>query len=239
MPGEPITDPSPKPVREKNALLDVSVEIVIGLVLSVLSLYFFIEITEKVIATSGYIDATVAQFFYHFRTPTLTTIVKGITLFGNEVVLIAGTLAFIVANWKKHRREAVVFAVVLAMTLVINLLLKEMIQRPRPSLDPLSDLQSYSFPSGHAMNAFVFYALLFRFIFHFTNRSELGFILAFCSIILIFLVGLSRVYLGVHYLSDVVGGFVGGFWVVITAILVERTLTFYRLFRGRRSPAKQ
>ena len=227
------TDTSPKPVREKNAFLLISVEIVVGLVLSILSFLLFVEITERVLATSGNVDTAVAQFFYSLRTPTLTTIVEGITLFGNEIVLIAGTLLFIIINWKKHRREAIVFAVVLGMTLIINVAIKEAIHRPRPIIDPLFHMHSYSFPSGHAMNSFVFYALLFRFIYHFTHKTELGFILAFCSIILIFLVGLSRVYLGVHYLSDVLAGFVGGFWIVITAILVERTLVFYRIFRNR------
>jgi undecaprenyl-diphosphatase len=235
MRGERVTDPSPKPVREKNASLVISLEILVGLTLSIISLMFFIDITERVLASSGSFDNAISQFFYSVRSPELTTIVKVITAFGDEIVLAVATLLFIVLNWKKHKREAIVFAVVLFMTLVINILVKETVARPRPAIDPLFKIDTYSFPSGHAMNAFVFYALIARFIFHFTHKSELGFMLAFCSIILIFLIGLSRVYLGVHYLSDVVAGFVGGFWIVITAILIERTLTFYRLFRARRA----
>jgi len=237
--AERKTDPSPKPVRKKNALLVVSIELFVGLLLSVLSFIFFLEITEKVLATSGNFDTGISEFIYSIRTPTLTTFFKAITLFGNEIILLAGTLAFILLNWKKHKREAIVFAVVLLMTLGINVLLKELVHRPRPTIDPLFDMHTYSFPSGHAMNSFVFYGLLFRFIYHFTHKSELGFILAFCSIIMIFLVGFSRVYLGVHYMSDVVAGFIGGFWIVITAILIERTLIFYRLFRERRSLEKK
>jgi undecaprenyl-diphosphatase len=231
------TDPSPKPVREKNAALVVSIEIFVGLLLSILSFIFFIDITEAVLATSGNFDTALSQFIYSIRTPTLTTVMTVITTFGDVIVLGIVTLLFIILNWKRHKREAIIFTVVLVMTFIINVLLKEVIARPRPSIDPLFDMKTYSFPSGHAMSAFVFYALIARFIYHFTHKSELGFILAFCSIIMIFLVGLSRVYLGVHYTSDVIAGFIGGFWIVMTAILIERTLIFYRLFRERRGAA--
>jgi membrane-associated phospholipid phosphatase len=233
------TDPSPKPVREKNAFLVVSIEVAIGLLLSILSFIFFINITERVLASSGNFDTALSQFIYSIRTPTLTAIMTVITAFGDVIVLGIITLIFIVLNWKTHKREAIIFTVVLVMTFIINVALKELIARPRPSIDPLFDMRTYSFPSGHAMSAFVFYALMARFIFYFTNKSELGFILAFCSIIMIFFVGLSRVYLGVHYTSDVVAGFVGGFWIVMTAILIERTLIFYRLFRERRGRTKK
>lgn len=232
------TSHSPKPEREKNAFLFVTIEVFVGLLLSILSFIFFLDLTERVLASNGNFDTAISQFVYSIRTPALTTIMTVITSFGDVILLIIATLLIIILNWKKHRREAIVFVVVLVMTLIINVALKEVIARPRPAIDPLADLESYSFPSGHSMSAFVFYALVARLIYHFTHKSELGFMLAFVSILLIFLVGLSRIYLGVHYLTDVVAGFIGGFWVVITAILIERTLIFYRLFRERRTATK-
>ncbi len=232
------TSHSPKPEREKNAFLVVSIEVLVGLILSIVSFVFFLDITERFLASDGNFDTAISQFIYSIRTPTLTMVMTVITSFGDVILLIIATLLIIVLNWKKHKREAIVFVVVLVMTLIINVVLKEVIARPRPAIDPLADLESYSFPSGHSMSAFVFYTLIARLIYHSTHKSELGFMLAFLSILLIFLVGLSRIYLGVHYFSDVVAGFIGGFWIVVTAILIERTLIFYRLFRERRVATK-
>ena len=221
-----------KPGSEQNALLLASLEILLGLALSTVSFYVFLTITEKVLATSGTLDTSIAQFVYSIRTPTLTVVMKIVTSFGDEVILAIATLVFIKLNWKERRREAIVFAAMLVMALVVNIVVKEVVHRPRPAIDPLFEMQTYSFPSGHAMNAIVFYTLIARYIFKWF-KSDLAFLLAYCSILMVFFVGFSRVYLGVHYLSDVLAGFVGGFFIVVTAILLERTLAFYRLYRSR------
>lgn len=218
---------------KKNPAFILAIEIVLGLVMSIVSFVFFVEITERVLASSGYVDSAFARFVYDLRTPRITIAAEIITLFGNEFVLLGGAVLFVALTWKNHRREAILFAVALVMGALVNWLLKELIQRPRPAISPLAELQSYSFPSGHAMNAFVFYALLSRFIYRLTPKIELGFLVTFLSFFLIILVGFSRIYLGVHYLSDVLAGFIAGFWIIVTALVMERTLMFYRLFRGK------
>jgi membrane-associated phospholipid phosphatase len=108
----------------------------------------------------------------------------------------------------------------------LNLLLKNLFARPRPSFDrPLVVETSYSFPSGQAMESLVVYGLLAYFAV-LTIRSQRKRALSVGgAAVLVVLIGFSRVYLGAHYLSDVVGGFAaGGAWlsVVITSLETAR-----------------
>lgn len=221
-------------LKDTNASPIILIEIIGGIILSFFSLFVFVDIAKDVLEKEGvFIDNAISQFIYSFRNPLLTKIMFGITQLGGEYLLVGATLALIFFAWKKHKREAILFSIILGMGEVINFLIKIVIQRPRPELSPLYEVvKSYSFPSGHAMNSFIFYSLLAYFVFHFTRKKRLSIFISVLSLILIFLIGFSRIYLGVHYPSDVIAGFIAGFWVVITAIFIERTLVFYKLFRG-------
>ena len=97
----------------------------------------------------------------------------------------------------------------------LNLLLKDLFARPRPRLErPLVVETSYSFPSGQAMESLVVYGMLAYFAVLIVSGSGKRVALAVGAAVLVVLIGLSRAYLGAHYLSDVVGGFVaGGAWL--------------------------
>ena len=113
-----------------------------------------------------------------------------------------------------HRHELFLFIVVVAGSPLLNLVLKEIFQRARPDLNRLIEISGYSFPSGHAMNAFTVYGiltfLLWRHIFNRTGRS----LLLLFSTFVVFMIGISRIYLGVHYPSDIIGGYLAsGCWL--------------------------
>lgn len=166
------------------------------------------------------------------RSPLLTKIMETITFFGSGTFLVpAAAIIIIYLFLKKHKAESFLFFIVLAMGLILNNLIKILVQRPRPDLSPIFIEQTFSFPSGHAMNSFIFYALLAYLIFHFTKNKKLAFIISVISIILIVLIGISRIYLGVHYPSDVIAGFIAGFWWFITALLIRQTINFFKLFK--------
>ncbi len=98
----------------------------------------------------------------------------------------------------------------------LTLLLKELYHRVRPDFLPLAYETSYSFPSGHAMNSLIFYTCLSFFVLNHVKNKQLRMIFFVLSGILIFLIGISRIYLGVHYPSDVIGGYAAGFcWLTL------------------------
>ena len=89
----------------------------------------------------------------------------------------------------------------------LNLLLKNIVERPRPEGYRLITETGYSFPSGHSMISAAFYGLIIYFIWKNVKDKKLKYISCTLLGILIVLIGISRIYLGVHYASDVIGGF--------------------------------
>jgi undecaprenyl-diphosphatase len=125
--------------------------------------------------------------------------------------------------WRRHRKEVVAFVIIFIMGVLTNALLKGIIHRSRPAISPLIGAFGYGFPLGHAMNSFVFYPALAFFFCGLTRRKMLSLLVVLLSVSIVILVGLSRMYLGEHYPSDVVAGYVVGAWWLATAVLVGRS----------------
>lgn len=163
-------------------------------------------------------DSDIISFIQGFESPPLTVIMKFFTFIGSApcVVVISILLLFFLYKVLKHRLELILFISVVAGSAILNQILKQVFHRVRPDLHRLIDIVGYSFPSGHAMNAFTVYGmitfLLWRHIPGRIGRS----ILILISIFFILAIGISRIYLGVHYPSDIIGGyFASGFWLAI------------------------
>jgi membrane-associated phospholipid phosphatase len=211
-------------------------EIVVGLVICLFSLKIFDELREYVFGNQiTYIDETFSWFIYSFRSPFLTEIMKFITFLGSGLWLgMWAILAIGLLIIKNHKTSALLFGLSLVACAGINLTLKHFIDRPRPILDPLIVMDTTSFPSGHAMNSFVFYFTLAYFVYHFTKNKYLLARYLAIAIAIVSLVGLSRIYLGVHYPSDVAAGYFAGFaWLLVT-LVIQKTLYFYRVFKVSR-----
>ena len=107
-------------------------------------------------------------------------------------------------------------------SLVLMVLLKQLFQRKRPLSPLLKAARGLSFPSGHAIMAVTFYGLLIYILQHIIDISWLRALSTILIIILIFLIGFSRVYLKVHYASDVLGGFIiGSLWLLISLAVIK------------------
>lgn len=136
----------------------------------------------------------------------LTIAAKTITNVANPVILllVAGVL-FLVVEKKKNK-----FSIVcnLGIAAILNIILKSIIQRPRPIGHRLIDESGYSFPSGHSMVSMAFYGYLVYLIVKNVKNKYLRAISSCILLLLILFIGLSRIYLGVHYTSDVIGGFI-------------------------------
>ena len=143
------------------------------------------------------------------RNPGLNTFMKLATKLSNTTFIISLSIILILAFYfvvKKKRVSELILGNLLFIVL-LNQILKFMIRRDRPTGFRLIEMSGYSFPSGHAMVSMAFYGLLIYIIKHFIKNKKLKIFLIALNVIIIILIGVSRVYLGVHYLSDVVTGY--------------------------------
>lgn len=141
----------------------------------------------------------------HLRTPWLTPIMESFSALATPVTLVVLLLA--VAAFAPGRRPGMCCAVNLVLVVVINQVLKFIIQRPRPDGFRLATASGFSFPSGHSMVAMAFFGLLAWFVWEYEQDRRLRRLYATGFALVIVMIGVSRIYLGVHYASDVLGGF--------------------------------
>lgn len=134
-----------------------------------------------------------------------TPIAKFITNFGGAMCLILITVVIFIFVKNKRIGIAVAFNLVIATTL--NVILKNILQRPRPNEFRMIDETGYSFPSGHSMISMAFYGFLIYLIYKYVKNENIKIALIIFLGFLIVSIGISRIYLGVHYTSDVLAGF--------------------------------
>ncbi|HYK55424.1 MAG TPA: phosphatase PAP2 family protein [Flavisolibacter sp.] len=160
----------------------------------------------------------------HVITPRLTPVMEGISFFASGIFLLVAYVILIAFYfYKKEKRRALEILSVGLIGVLINYFMKLLYQRPRPSHPLVNPLQTFSFPSGHAMSAFVFYGLLIYLVWKTHLSKPLKWVAAFFMGLLALAIGFSRVYLRVHYASDVIAGFCLGFvWICFAVWLLER-----------------
>ena len=135
----------------------------------------------------------------------VTPIAKFITNFGGAIFLsIATVMLFLLIKNKKIGLSIISNIVIIT---ILNQLLKRILQRPRPTEFRIVEEKGYSFPSGHSMVSMAFYGYLIYLIYRYIKNKYVKWTLITILSILICLIGISRIYLGVHYTSDVLGGF--------------------------------
>ena len=150
------------------------------------------------------IDTKVYSFIAsNIMNDELTLILKAITeLGGVAFTVLAGVLIFMFC---KKNRWFITFDLV-GVTLV-NQVIKHIIRRPRPNVLRLVEESGYSFPSGHSMVSMAFYGIIIYLVYKNVSNKYLKWILIILLSLLILSIGFSRIYVGVHYFTDVVGGF--------------------------------
>ena len=134
-----------------------------------------------------------------------TPIAKFITNFGGAIFLITLTVILVILI-KNKKIGLSIFSNLIIIT-VLNQLLKRILQRPRPTEFRIIEETGYSFPSGHSMVSMAFYGYLIYLIYKYVENRYVKWISIVLFSILICSIGVSRIYLGVHYTSDVLGGF--------------------------------
>ena len=150
--------------------------------------------------------------------------VEAVTFFASRNFITVA--ACLLINWfllvRKHRWNSLLVPVVALGSITLNLALKQFYQRPRPLL-PLVSASGLSFPSGHAMISASFYGLLIYLAYIYIRRASWRWLLIGSLVLLVVLIGLTRVYLRVHYATDVLAGFTAGLvWLIVAIPLLKQ-----------------
>lgn len=180
------------------------------------ALLLFLVLLQNVLTGSiRRLDASAYQLFVVLaRRSWLTPIMEGFSALASPVVLAVTLL--VVAAFAPGRASGICAALNLVCAVGLNFILKEIVQRPRPEGFRLVAESGYSFPSGHSMVSMAFYGLLVWMIWHYEKNKILRVLFAGGFSLIIVFVGISRIYLGVHYASDVLAGFaVSLVWIMV------------------------
>lgn len=205
--------------------------LVIGIISAALTILLFAKLAEDLIYDElNVFDSTVTNLIDRFASPALTRIMKVITDIGSAPVLIIVALLAFYILYRKHRHywDSAMVALSLGGGFLLNEILKFAFHRARPNIARLVEAGGYSFPSGHAMISATFYGFIAYLFWINMKRFKLRYVIVVSTLILIVLIGISRIYLGVHYPSDVVAAYAaGGFWLT-GCILGLQTIRYYK-----------
>ncbi|HEV2039001.1 MAG TPA: phosphatase PAP2 family protein [Casimicrobiaceae bacterium] len=167
------------------------------------------------------IDGNVATWLHVRATPQVTDVMAAISLLGapTTLTIVAAAGSLLLLHRRRYAEAALLSTVVIGGNF-LNFCLKHLIQRGRPVFDdPLFSLPTYSFPSGHAMASTVFYGLLAIYVSVSARQRYAAPLAIGAAVLMVALVSFSRVYLGLHYPSDVMGGLCEGIaWLALSVI---------------------
>lgn len=197
----------------------------IGFLAAIVALFAFAWLANQMLgqATLQLDDATLS-YLRQYSSPTLDVVARLLSLMGSEVVSAVGVVLLAVFAWQRRWGAAVLLVVVTGGAQLLNDVLKELFHRTRPApVGGFIAAQEFSFPSGHAMVSAAFYFFLAYLVWRLVHGWQRG-LLVGGLILLVLLIGLARLYLGVHYLSDVLAGYIVGFLWTDTVIIASHLL---------------
>jgi len=206
---------------KRNIILETAP--LVSLSVAVLSLFLFAWIADGVAhdRTAG-LDLAIRNQVHAYASPGLTKTMIAISFLGGDgltAAAILSVIAFLAFHW---RRAALWMVVTILGAVVLDLTLKYAFHRPRPVPFFVPVPYTYSFPSGHSLFSFCFYGVLAGLLAG-RMQSRLGRILVWTlAAVLVAAIGLSRIYLGVHYPSDVIAGYLAAALWVSTLLALDR-----------------
>ena len=162
------------------------------------------------------IDNNIYDLVIKLMNTNMTAIMIFISFLGSATTLITLSIGSIVLIKNKKHPKFIILNLILVF--ILNNILKLIIARPRPEVLRLVIEEGYSFPSGHAMVSFGFYGFLIYLTYENIKNKKITYPLIVFLVLLILLIGISRIYLGVHYATDIIGGFLIGFIYLIIFI---------------------
>ena len=205
--------------KQKNLNVHVITFFVL-IALFIVCTILFVDIAENINKNELYhFDMTIIQAVQGSINELSTKVLTFITNLGSVDGNILLVILFSVFLLFKKRILSVIFLIITTISGgYVNHYLKWIFQRERPTLNPLIEVNGFSFPSGHSMSSFILYGALMIIATRMTRNWNVRIPIYFVCGMMILLMGYSRIYLGVHYPSDVLGGYAaGGVWLIISA----------------------
>lgn len=174
------------------------------------------------------LDTQILLAIHDIHTPALDRLMVLVTYLGEPLILFPFALGLSgMLVWQKRRLEAVTLLMAIGGSLGLNIWLKELFARHRPALwDQLLQVPFYSFPSGHAMVSLVFYAVLAYGLIQ--QFQSFRFLMLTLASGLIGTIGFSRLYIGVHWPTDIVAGYAAGLVWLTLCLVFKSLLTWQR-----------
>lgn len=189
-------------------------------ILAVIVLFFTIKVFNEEDMKSDIIGY---NFVSYFISDNVTVFMKIITWFGGGVCLIILTIL----SWIFIKSKKIDIAITsnLVIITILNTLFKYILQRPRPEGHQIIVQNGYSFPSGHSMIGMAFYGYLIYLVYKYIKNKKIKVLITILLSIIIITIGISRIYLGVHYTSDVLCGFMTSIcYLIIYIAITDRYL---------------
>jgi len=181
------------------------------------------------------LDTWATPFLHGIASPGLDALMNWLTFMGSSTAIVP---AFVVVAgvllWRRRPGAAGFLTAVCLAALLLNGAMKVFFQRPRPSVPWADVLPDYSFPSGHTMNAVVFYVAVALIAWSVLGR-RVGLLAMAAAVVLALGVGISRIYLGYHYLTDVAGGLLAGMALLLLVGTALRSRPAWHAWRRPRA----
>lgn len=234
---------SPQIVFLKNRLTPggyLGLHLTVGSLVIILATWWFGGIAEDLIENDSLIliDEQLSQWLHLSATPGLTSAAMWITELGSSKFLTPASVAVGAwFGWRKSWHRLLGWVLVMGGGILLNLALKALFHRARPVFEnPFVTLEDYSFPSGHTMGATLFYGALAVFVILHARTWRWRVLAPLIAIFLVILVALTRIYLGAHFLSDVLAAMAAGAaWIAVCITAVETV----RVAKRREIPVRE
>jgi len=208
----------------------LSIELIVLVAVFLFALFAFIEVARIVfLEHKQEIDIRAFRFFSFYVSDFNNRVMLFFTFLGTHYFLIPAniTLVSYFLFFKQHRWYSIKIPVIAISSVLLMYLLKLIFNRPRPLLPLLEAAHGLSFPSGHALNSVTFYGLLIYLAWKNISSRPLRIGLTVILLLIILMIGISRIYLKVHYATDVLAGYTVGFmWLVLSLWLLQK-MEFY------------
>lgn len=170
-----------------------------------LCLILFLIIGLYVIKIDGnVIDNTVYNFIISFKSKYTTLFFKGVTFLSSVLFMVVVSILLLLVKKIKYRKLMLINII---LDVILNTCLKYIFKRERPRDIMMVIENGFSFPSGHTMLATIFYGFIIYLIYKSDKSRKFKYVSIILLSLLILLIGISRIYLGVHYTTDVLGGY--------------------------------
>ena len=190
--------------------------------LIILIITFIIIAILVCLDTTSLFDTTITNFIHRNISGEVHKILEGITFIGGIKflpLLVLFICLVLVLNRKRNYAELLLFNSLFST--IAYIVLKNIIQRPRPSIFLFITETGYSFPSGHATNNMAFYGMLIYLIFNFMKNKRLKIFTITLLSSWILIMGITRIYFNVHYPSDVIAGYILGVICILISLIVQ------------------